>query len=48
VRARYHDNVRDVVFLGLVLGFFASAVFFVRACELVLRERSSDREERAR
>jgi hypothetical protein len=28
--------VRDIVFLALVVGFFASAVLFVRACELIL------------
>jgi hypothetical protein len=38
--------VRDVVFLALVLSFFAIAVFFVRACELVLGERGSGHEER--
>jgi hypothetical protein len=33
--------VRDVVFLAVVLGFFVIGVFFVRACELLLRERGS-------
>jgi hypothetical protein len=31
--------VRDIVFVGVVLGFFAVAVLFVYACELILGER---------
>ena len=31
------QGVRDLVFVVLVLAFFAVAVIFVRACELVLR-----------
>ena len=38
VGARYHAVVRDLVFVVLVVGFFALAVLFVRACELVVGE----------
>ena len=31
------QGVRDLVFVVLLLAFFAVAVIFVRACELVLR-----------
>jgi hypothetical protein len=31
--------VRDIVFMGVVLGFFALAVLFVYACQLMLGER---------
>ena len=31
--------MRDILFLAVVLGFFALAVFFVRACELLLGRR---------
>jgi hypothetical protein len=34
--AGYTLNVHDIVFLVLVVGFFASAVLLVRACELIL------------
>jgi hypothetical protein len=30
--------VRDIVFVGLVLGFFAIAVLFVYACRIMLDE----------
>jgi len=29
--------MRDTVFLAVVVGFFAAAVLFVKACELILR-----------
>jgi hypothetical protein len=38
--------VRDLVFLVLVLAFFAVAVVFVRACELVLRPGGTVESER--
>lgn len=28
--------MRDIVFLALVVGFFALALIFVRACDLIL------------
>jgi len=28
--------VRDILFLAVVVGFFALAVLFVRACELIV------------
>jgi hypothetical protein len=31
--------VRDIVFVGVVIGFFAIAVLFVYACQLMLEER---------
>jgi hypothetical protein len=31
--------VRDIIFVGVVLGFFAIAVLFVYACQLILGER---------
>jgi hypothetical protein len=31
--------VRDILFVSIVVGFFALAVLFVRACELVLGRR---------
>jgi hypothetical protein len=40
--------VRDLVFLTLVVGFFAIAVIFVRACELVLGQRGALEETRER
>ena len=41
-RARY-DRRAGLVFVALVLGFFALAVLFVRACELVLGARRRSR-----
>jgi hypothetical protein len=29
--------MRDIVFLAVVIAFFALAVFFVRACDLIVR-----------
>jgi hypothetical protein len=40
------QGVRDVVFVVLVLAFFAVAVVFVRACELVLRPGGTVESER--
>jgi len=40
--------VRDVIFLLGVLGFFAVAVLFVRACELVVGPGSPLEEQRER
>jgi hypothetical protein len=37
--------VRDLAFVLLVLGFFAIAVLFVRACELILGARPALEEE---
>jgi hypothetical protein len=31
--------VRDILFVSVVVGFFALAVLFVRACELILGRR---------
>jgi hypothetical protein len=31
--------MRDIVFIAVVVGFFALAVLFVKACELILEER---------
>jgi hypothetical protein len=36
LRGRYHTVVRDTIFVLSVLGFFAAAVLFVRACERVV------------
>ena len=44
--ARYERVVRDVVFLVLVVAFFAIAFVFVRACELMLSSRSAPGQER--
>jgi hypothetical protein len=38
VGARYDGSMRDLVFLLLATGFFALAVLFVRACELIVGE----------
>ena len=38
--------MRDFLFLVLVLGFFAIAVLFVRACALVLGRQTTLEEER--
>jgi hypothetical protein len=38
--------VRDLVFLVVVLAFFAVAVVFVHACELVLRPSGAVESER--
>jgi hypothetical protein len=38
--------VRDLVFVLLVLAFFATAVLFVRACELVVGGRQAVEEDR--
>ncbi len=38
-RERYEWPVTDVLFVAIVLGFFALAVLFVRACQLVLAPR---------
>lgn len=38
VGARYDGSVRDLVFLVLAVGFFALAVLFVGACELIVGE----------
>jgi hypothetical protein len=38
--------VRDLAFVLLVLGFFAIAVLFVRACELMLGPRPALEDER--
>jgi hypothetical protein len=38
VGARYDASVRDLVFVLLAVGFFALAVLFVRACELIVGE----------
>jgi hypothetical protein len=35
---RYHGFVRDLVFLSVVVAFFALAVLVVRACELIVGE----------
>jgi|SoiMetStandDraft_2_1073263.scaffolds.fasta_scaffold1326252_1 hypothetical protein len=35
-------QMRDVVFLLAVFGFFAIAVAFMRACGIVVRETSAD------
>jgi hypothetical protein len=43
--ARYHGFVRDLVFLALVVAFFALAVLAVRACELIVGERQLLEEE---
>jgi hypothetical protein len=40
--------MRDLLFVLLVLGFFAVAVLFVRACELVVGARQAVEEERRR
>jgi hypothetical protein len=29
--------MRDIVFVAVVIGFFALSVFFVKACERILR-----------
>ena len=29
--------MRDIVFIAVVIGFFALTVLFVKACELILR-----------
>ncbi len=36
--------MRDVVFLAVVIGFFAVAVLFVRGCELIIGRRSVEQE----
>ena len=36
--------MRDVVFLALVIGFFAVAILFVRGCELIIGRRSVEQE----
>jgi hypothetical protein len=36
--------MRDIVFLALVIGFFAVAILFVRGCELIVGRRSVDQE----
>jgi hypothetical protein len=33
--------VRDLIFVAVIVGFFALSVVFVRACELILRRGSS-------
>jgi hypothetical protein len=38
VGARYDGSMRDLVFFLLAVGFFALAVLFVRACELIVGE----------
>ena len=38
--------MRDLIFLAVVLGFFAVAVLFVRACELILGARQGVEEAR--
>ena len=43
---RYYDVVRDLIFLALALSFFALAVVFVRACELVLGRPAGEVEQR--
>jgi len=30
--------MRDIVFIAVVVGFFALAVLFVKACELILEQ----------
>ena len=39
-------DVRDLVFLLAVLGFFGIAVLFVHACALVLGQQATREEER--
>jgi hypothetical protein len=34
--ARYDSVMRDILFIAAVIGFFAIAVLFVRACELIV------------
>jgi hypothetical protein len=36
--------MRDIIFLAVVIGFFAVAVLFVRGCELIIGRRSADQE----
>jgi hypothetical protein len=38
--------MRDLIFLVIVLGFFAVAVLFVRGCELILGAREGVEEAR--
>jgi hypothetical protein len=45
---RYEVGVRDLVFIALVVGFFAVAILFVRACELVAGSGSGAGEARER
>lgn len=40
--------MRDLVFLVIVVAFFALTVLFVRACELLVESRSVVEEERNR
>jgi hypothetical protein len=35
-RARYEVGVRDLVFIVSVVGFFALAILFIRACEAIV------------
>jgi hypothetical protein len=48
LRASYDTAVRDVIFVLGALGFFAAAVLFVRACELVVGPGSTLEERRER
>jgi hypothetical protein len=48
LQARYDTAVRDLIFVLGVVGFFAAAVLFVRACELVVGLGSTLEEERER
>jgi hypothetical protein len=43
---RYEWGMRDVVFIAVVVGFFAIATVFVAGCERIVGR--SDDEERAR
>ena len=36
--------MRDIIFLAVVIGFFAVAVLFVRGCELIVGRRSVEQE----
>jgi hypothetical protein len=40
--------VRDLIFVLCALGFFAAAVLFVRACDLVVGSGSTVEEQRER
>lgn len=46
--ARYDMGVRDVVFMAIVVGFFAVATLFVRGCDLVVGPNSDTDAEHLR
>ena len=46
MRARYDESMRDLVFVGLTLGFFAAAAAFVAGCERIVGRVTTGERER--